>query len=177
MHGEKAGLCPLPLHVGCVQVKNSPVISWDCLKPMWLLWVPHISGTGHNPFSLPSLELYGCLLTFVGSQNRILKQVYRAGQRNECTWGFTKSWYESGRKRKTQRPVSESSSWSFWRKPPEVQHPVPITEVKAQDPWDSLETFHPLRHLKINKAHSEKNREPAKEKNVAISCSFLEAQP
>lgn len=94
---------------------------------MWLPWVPHISGTEHNPFSLPPLEPYGCLLTFVESQNLILKQVHRVGLRNECTWGLAKSWYELGRRRKTQRPVSESSSWSFWRKPPEVWHPVPIT--------------------------------------------------
>lgn len=144
---------------------------------MWHPWVPHISGTEHNPFSLPSLELYGCFLTFFESQNLILKQVYGGGLRNEYTWDLAKSWYELGRKRKTQRPVSESSIWSFWRKPPEVWHPVPTTEVKAQDQWDSLETFHPQRYLKINREHSEKNREPANQKNVAISFLVLEVQP
>lgn len=52
----------------CIGQEQPTVISWDCLKPMWLPWAPHISGTEHNPFSLPSLELYSCLLTFVGSQ-------------------------------------------------------------------------------------------------------------
>lgn len=92
------------------------VISWDCSKPTWFPWAPHIPGTGHKLFSLPPPEPCGCLLTFVESQNLILKQLYRGGLKNGCTWDFGKIGSELGRetKRKTGRPVSDGSSSLTW---------------------------------------------------------------
>lgn len=149
---------------------------------MWFPWAPHISGTGHKPFSLPPPEPCGADFCWKSKSNP-----WTGVQSGIEKWRhlrFCKDWFWVGDREEEKdretcfRQQRLANMRSFWRKQPAVWHQVPIREVNDQDQdlWGSLETFHPWMSLRIKKAASnpdpEKNREPAREKNVAILLIF-----